>query len=520
MVRRRRSPPTEPVRGSLVAAGTASQERVLLKITVPRRLAASASPLAALVATLVASLACWAPVARAAEAGEEGASASSTALYGYEPLTPWRQPPLRLPNPQLLDYGAFAETGIRQAANWRRGGWYCELLGCAGGAYPLATIWASVPVFETADALQTAEPTPAHLALVDHIGHEAERFWDAAVGGYAPYPGDRGANTEVWFDDNGWWGLAFLNAYRATHQTRWLYDAQRALRFIASRGWDAAGGGGMWWNTDHPYHSGPALASDTLLAMLLYEEDHEAWQLEDAKTWVNWANANDNHDERRLYLEKPNDPESVNDYVQAPLIYAQYLLCKAGAGEEYCTRAGRVAATLVERHVSKTGYRYDYGPEYDTIFLQWMMAYGQATGESYWLKLAEVNAAAAARHAADSHGLWLSSWWGGPIPDPETHPNMIRTVGATASLFAWLAVYAGPHAGSAGPPPPPSHGARVHKRGSRERRGRPGGRRAHRGSGSHKRAHRAHRRRRHRRRPHRGRHVARKRHKRHRRRRG
>jgi hypothetical protein len=197
----------------------------------------------------------------------------------------------------------------------------------------------------------------------------------------------------------------------------------------------------MWWNTSHPYHSGPALASDSLLGVLLYGEDHERWQLEDVKTYVDWANANDNHDERQLYLEMPNQPDSVNDYVQAPLIYTQYLLCKDGEGESYCVQAGRVAATLAEQHVDEYGYEYNYGPEYDAIFMQWMMAYGQATGEPYWLTLAEVNASAAATNAANGQGLWLSSWWGGAIADPETHPNMLRTVGATTSLFAWVGVY-------------------------------------------------------------------------------
>jgi hypothetical protein len=370
------------------------------------------------------------------------ACAGDSGLGGFQPLTPWLRPPVQLPTPRTLDYEQLTEAGVRQAARWGHDGWYCEYLGCTHGPYPLITTWGEVPMFEAADALELALPSAAHLALVNRFARANERYWDRALGGYAPYPGDREGNVQAFFDDNGWQGLAFLDAYKATHAQRLLHDAQRAFRFIAARGWDRDGGG-MWWNTGHPYHSGPALAADSLLGILLYGADHERWQLEDVKTYVDWANANDNHDERQLYLEQPNRSESVNDYVQAPLIYAQYLLCKDGEGESYCVQAGRVAATVAEQDVNAYGYEYNYGPEYDAVFMQWMLAYGQASGNGYWLTLAEVNAAAAATHAADSQGLWLSSWWGGAIADPETHPNMFRTMAATTSLFAWIGVYAG-----------------------------------------------------------------------------
>lgn len=360
---------------------------------------------------------------------------------GMQPLTPWRKPPLRLPAPRKLNYLALTKTGISQARHWRARGWYCEYLRCAHGPYPLLTIWGGVQMFESVDALALAHPGPRHKALVNRFARASEHYWDAALGGYAPYPNDGSAAAEAWFDDNGWLGLAFLEAYDATHTPRYLHDAQRAFNFIATHGWDAAKGGGMWWNTHHPYHSGPALASDSLLGILLYQQDHDPAQLADVKEWVDWANANDNHDERQLYLEKPNQPSSVNDYVQSPLIYAQYLLCKDGEGQGYCVRAGRVASTLAESHVSANGYRYNYGPQYDSIFMQWMMAYGEATGERYWLRLAEVNAAAAQRHASVG-GLWLGSWWGGPIGDSQTHPGMFRTMAATTSLFAWVDYYA------------------------------------------------------------------------------
>ena len=70
---------------------------------------------------------------------------------------------------------------------------------------------------------------------------------------------------------------------------RYLGDAQRALRFIAARGWDPRGGG-IWWNTHHPYKAGEALASATLLATLLYEQTHSQFALAQAQKYLAWAN--------------------------------------------------------------------------------------------------------------------------------------------------------------------------------------------------------------------------------------
>ncbi len=417
--------------------------------TVPSKLSTFGARAARLLAALALALVVMTAAPAGSVASSDGLARSSASDgYAYPPLTPWRKPRVVLPDSASLDYAALAEDGLRQAARWKAGSWYCEYLGCkcpkcAHGYYPLATIWGSVPLFESADALEQSDPTSAHEALVGRFAREFEGYWNPHVHGFAPYPHDRGPGVKTWFDDNGWLGLAFLEAFRATKDHAYLADAKDAFAFAVRYGWDVSKGGGMWWNTEHPYHSGPALASQSLLGALLYAEDHEASQLEAVKAFVDWADANDTKDERQLYLEKTNDPNSVNDYVQAPLVYAEYLLCQDGEGQSYCERAGRVAATMSEQDVNRTGYRYDYGPEYDAIYMQWMMAYGQAVGDPYWTRLAEVNAAAAAKHAADSEGLWLSSWWGGPIKDPETHPGMLRTMSATTSLFAWLSLYAG-----------------------------------------------------------------------------
>ncbi len=375
-----------------------------------------ATPALAACAVLVATVLALMPAALA-----------PTPAAANKPLARAAQPP---------DYLRLAETGLAQSASWRSGDWYCEYLGCTG-PYPLLTVWGDVRMFESVDAMELAAPSHAHRALVDRFGRASERYWNPYLNGYAPYPDDRFRGAEAWFDDNGWLGIAFVQAYRATAESRYLRDAQRAFRFVATQGWDTAAGGGMWWNTDHPYHSGEALAADSLLGMLLYGIDHQSFQLEEARTFIEWGASHD-IGFHGLYLSG-GPGSTVIDYIEAPLIYAQYLLCQATGNQGYCTHAAAQAKSMTEIY----GVEYNFAPLYDSIFFEWMMAYGKAVGEDHWLELAETNAAAAAQHAAAGRGLWLGSWWGGPIKDSQTLPGMFRTMAGTTSLFAWLAYYSG-----------------------------------------------------------------------------
>ncbi len=337
---------------------------------------------------------------------------------------------------QSSPYVQLAEQGIDQSTRWRTGNWYCEYLGCTG-AYPLLTIWGDVRMFESVDAIELASPSSAHRARVDRFARASERYWNPFLRGYAPYPGDRYRGAEAWFDDNGWLGVAFVLAYRATGERRYLHDAVRAFDFIAADAWDSAGGGGLWWNTRHDYKAGEALAADSLLGMLLYDVGHNPFDLREARKFVDWGNSDDIGFHGLFLSGGPHS--TVIDYVEAPLIYAQYLLCQATGGQGYCGHAAEQAKSMTEIY----GIQYNFAPLYDSIFLEWMMAYGRAVGDDHWLGLAQANATAASEHAAATRGLWLGSWWGGPIKDSQTLPGMFRTMAGTTSLFAWLAYYSG-----------------------------------------------------------------------------
>ena len=340
-------------------------------------------------------------------------------------------------------YLALAQAGVLRAEQrWSdpRRGWYDARLGDSD-RYPLATIWDIVPLFESLDAIAIAEPTHSDRAAVARFAAGAERYLNRGLRplpGYSPYPGDRAASTLTWFDDNGWWGLAFVNAYRATGTRRWLSDAKRALAYIAARGWDP-GSGGIWWNTDHPYKAGEALASGTLLAALLYEQTRSTSYLRMARRFLAWANTGGFSAADGLYAGSNLNPTPI-DYIEGPLIYAQALLCRLTGQAGDCERAERLTATALNRF----GYLLDFSPQYDAIYLQWMLALYALDGDRTLYALATDNARDAQSRAVDGEGLYLLSWNGEPLPSQDALPGALQTQAATTSLFAWLAVYPPP----------------------------------------------------------------------------
>jgi Glycosyl hydrolase family 76 len=392
----------------------------------------SLPPLAALAAAL-----CLAGPAHAATTPSPGRSTlvdpPASTLAPPPPLTPAQR-----------RYLSLAKSGVARALQrWRdpRRGWYDALLGDRK-RYPLATIWDIVPLFQSLDAIAIAQPTAANRRSLARFATGAERYLNRGlrpVPGYSPYPGDRERSTETWFDDNGWWGLAFLEAYRATGTRRYLTDAERALRYIAAVGWDRRTGG-IWWNTNHPYKAGAALASDTLLATLIYQETHSAFALSEARQFLQWGNTSGFSAANGLYAGSSINPTPV-DYIEGPLIYAQATLCRLTAAPGDCEAATRLKATALQRF----GYLLDFSPQYDAIYLQWMLALYALDGDPTLYRLAADNARNAQTRATNGEGLYLLSWNGETLPARYAEPRMLQTQAATTSVFAWLAVY---------PPPP------------------------------------------------------------------
>ncbi len=94
--------------------------------------------------------------------------------------------------------------------------------------------------------------------------------------------------------------------------------------------------------------------------------------------------------------------------------------------------------------LDRFGYLLDFSPQYDAIYLQWMLALYSLEGDPTLYELAADNARDAYTRALNGEGLYLLSWNGETLPAEDALPGELQTQAANTSLFAWLAVYPPP----------------------------------------------------------------------------
>ena len=334
---------------------------------------------------------------------------------------------------QQAAFRSLAVSGLAQTRQlfWNpQKGWY---MGRSNGDPPIASTWSSFPFMELVAAVAIDQPTAASKAYVNRTFRAAEGYWDKTLGvngsgGVSWLWGLTNTGT-AYFDDAGWWGVSYLDAYRATGDKRWLWDAGRALSWINGFGWDKKNGG-TWWDTSQSHKTAEPLAAAAKIAATLYDVTHRAYYLRIAKQYIAWADAKTRVASRgNLYGRSATD-DTVMDYVQGMMIDADIQLCTALRQQSWCKKAEAVAGASVQAFPVLA----DWAPEYDIVYERALLDLYAVDHDPRWYAVAYANAASAQAHSRAADGTWSLKWDGS-----YQQPGTIYTQSATLQLFAWLA---------------------------------------------------------------------------------
>jgi Glycosyl hydrolase family 76 len=319
--------------------------------------------------------------------------------------------------------------------------------------YPLGTIWTLFPLWEALSGVAIAEPSPAHRDTVRSFADFAETYFNHAMGGYGPYPGSHTRGDEIWFDDNAWWGLAFVDAYRATRERRYLDDAALALRFIDTRGWDASRQRVRWSTRSASKGSNwETLGGAAALAAELYEYTGRSPFLASARRYIGAADAFATPSPKNGWLYgTPDEPPLT--YTEGTMIGAQLAMCHVGANRA-CAAAWSLGIHAL-KHWKPRSDPY-YKPPADTIMFRYVLqlaadkrAARKATAQNVqiapnalydWARQAAEDAVRNARAGE----LYVKFWDGTAAAKHRDGYRAYRygqlmTHAAPVALFAWLA---------------------------------------------------------------------------------
>jgi len=139
------------------------------------------------------------------------------------------------------DYPAYAAAGAEALQRWYR---------------PWSGCWRSAGWWNCANALTSVIAYTQRTGDKEYLG-VVQRTFAAGRRQHRDF-------LVRFYDDNGWWGLAWVAAYDLTGEVSYL-DAARTIFANLVSGWDDTCGGGVWWNTDRSYKN--AITNELFLTL-------------------------------------------------------------------------------------------------------------------------------------------------------------------------------------------------------------------------------------------------------------
>lgn len=241
------------------------------------------------------------------------------------------------------------------------------------------------------------------------------------------------------YDDSGWWALAWIDAYDVTNNPAYLSMAETIFTYLTT-GWDTSTcGGGLWWSTAKSYKN--AIPNELFLTVAAKLANRTTGSASAA--YLNWAQqewawfkASGMINSQNLIndgLNSTNPNACVNNgatewsYNQGVILGGLVELSKAAADPSLLTEAQTLATASTAPTsplVNANGILVDHGvsggdaPQFKGVLLRNLMALYAAAPNAQYKSFADTNATsiwANDRNAANQFG----ALWQGPVDSTD-----------------------------------------------------------------------------------------------------
>lgn len=278
---------------------------------------------------------------------------------------------------------------------------------------PRRGLWASTGWWNGANAL---------TALIDHMSVAGDSLYEPVLSStFARAPGWRHRGfVNDFYDDCGWWGLAWAAAHSLTHSDEYLSAAENIFRYMTD-GWDD----GAWWTTRRDYKNAITNELFGLLAARLHLLTGQSAYLDWASREWDWFLASGMINSSGL-INDGLTPSGENNggttwtYNQGVILGFATTMHTVTGGADFLSVGSRVASAAMSSLVSPSGVLTEPGqPSGDTvqfkgIFLRNLRELASATDIPGYRDFVLANAESAwstARNPADQFGYR----WQGPF---------------------------------------------------------------------------------------------------------
>ncbi len=254
--------------------------------------------------------------------------------------------------------------------------------------------------------------------------------------------------SNLYYDDDGWWALAWIAAFDLTGEVRYL-DLARALFAGMAAGWDDVCGGGLWWTRRKTYKNAIPNELFLLIAGRLHQRggDYLDWAL---REWE-WFEAsgmigaaglvNDG-----LTADCANNGRTTWTYNQGVVIGGLAVLYEITGDDAYLARAEAIAAAalrdltvppgiLTEPGERQTARRDRDRPQFKGIFVRHLYELYRHRPRSAYRDFILANATSLWQNSRNHRNQLGLSWTG-----PFDRADAVRQSSALDALTAAVGV--------------------------------------------------------------------------------